>query len=213
MKGNRIFKIAGGILSAFSFLLAGVILVFWEGKLLTRISSSQRRENFALNADVKETRGSFSNFLYANLAKKEAPRWQAKVVFGDARPILIRQYLEYYHSPLLPYADFIFAVSQMYGLDYRLLVAIAQQESNLCKKIPPESHNCWGWGIHSRGTLKFSSYPEAIEAVARGLKEEYIDKGLTTPEQIMKKYTPLSNGSWAAGVRQFMEEIEQGPGR
>jgi len=26
----------------------------------------------------------------------------------------------------------------------------------------------------------------------------------------MAKYTPLSNGSWAQGVEQFMNEMEQG---
>ncbi len=128
----------------------------------------------------------------------------------DSRPVLLRQYLAYYHSPLEPYADYIFAVSEKYGLDYRLLVAIAQQESNLGKKIPPGSYNAWGWGIHSRGTLGFSTWEEAIETVARGLREDYLNQGLTTPEEIMSKYTPLSNGSWAAGVNQFMAEIEEG---
>jgi len=128
----------------------------------------------------------------------------------DSRPVLLKQYLAYYHSPLEPYADYIFAISQKYDLDYRLLVAIAQQESNLGKKIPPGSYNAWGWGIHSRGTLGFSGWEEAIETVARGLREDYLNQGLTTPEEIMSKYTPLSNGSWAAGVNQFMAEIEEG---
>ena len=128
----------------------------------------------------------------------------------DSRPVLLKQYLAYYHSPLEPYADYIFAVSDKYSLDYRLLVAIAQQESNLGKKIPPGSYNAWGWGIHSRGTLGFSGWEEAIETVARGLREDYLNQGLTTPEEIMSKYTPLSNGSWAAGVNQFMAEIEEG---
>ena len=128
----------------------------------------------------------------------------------DSRPVLLKQYLAYYRSPLEPYADYIFAISQKYDLDYRLLVAIAQQESNLGKKIPPGSYNAWGWGIHSRGTLGFSGWEEAIETVARGLREDYLNQGLTTPEEIMSKYTPLSNGSWAAGVNQFMAEIEEG---
>ncbi len=128
----------------------------------------------------------------------------------DSRPVLLKQYLAYYHSPLEPYADYIFAISQKYDLDYRLLVAIAQQESNLGKKIPPGSYNAWGWGIHSRGTLGFSAWEEAIETVARGLREDYLNQGLTTPEEIMSKYTPLSDGSWAAGVGQFMAEIEEG---
>jgi len=46
--------------------------------------------------------------------------------------------------------------------------------------------------------------------VAKGLKEKYIDKGFDTPEKIMAKYTPLSDGSWQAGVTQFMIEMEEG---
>lgn len=129
---------------------------------------------------------------------------------ADARPVIIKKYLEKYRSPMTPYADFIVAVSDEYGLDWRLLVAIAQQESNLGKKIPPNSHNAWGWGIHSRGTLGFTSWEEGIKTVAKGLKEKYIDKGYTTPEAIMSKYTPSSEGSWAFGVNQFIEELETG---
>lgn len=127
---------------------------------------------------------------------------------ADARYEILYSYLEKYNSPLLAYTDYLIAASERYNLDFRLLVAIAQQESNLCKKAPEDSHNCWGWGIHSKGTLRFASYPEAIEVVAKGLREEYLDKGYQTPEEIMKKYTPLSNGSWAAGVHQFLAEME-----
>lgn len=127
---------------------------------------------------------------------------------ADARGEIVRQYLEKYNSPLVSYAHELVAASEKYGFDFRLLVAIAQQESNLCKKVPASSHNCWGWGVHSKGTLRFESYPEAIETVAGGLKEDYIDRGYTTPEEIMKKYTPLSPGTWAAGVEQFLGEME-----
>ena len=127
---------------------------------------------------------------------------------ADARTEIIRQYLEYYNSPMSEHAALLVATADMYDLDFRLTTAIAQQESNLCKKIPPGSHNCWGWGIHSAGSLGFESYEEAIETVSRGIKQEYIDKGYNTPEEIMSKYTPLSNGSWAAGVSSFMAEMQ-----
>jgi len=127
---------------------------------------------------------------------------------GDARVFLLTEYLNRYHSPLSNQATDIVKISDIYNLDYRLLVAIAQQESNLCKIIPVETYNCWGWGIHSQGTLGFSSYKEAYHAVAKGLREEYLDKGYTTPDEIMTKYTPSSPGTWARGVNQFMEEIE-----
>jgi len=145
--------------------------------------------------------------VYASLPS-EFPEVSGIVISADARAAIIKNYMLRYKSPLAPYAEYIVSISDKYGLDYRLLTAIAQQESNLCKIIPPGGHNCWGWGIHSKGTLGFDSYEESIETVARGLKSEYIDKGLTTPSEIMSKYTPLSNGSWAEGVSQFMAEMQ-----
>lgn len=146
--------------------------------------------------------------VYASLPN-QFPKIYGTVEVADARPELIRQYLSRYNSPLVNLSDYLVQKSDEYQLDYKLIPAIAQQESNLCKIIPPESHNCWGWGIHSKGSLGFNSYEEAIETVMRGIKTEYIDKGLTTPDTIWKKYTPGSpDGAWAKGVNQFMTEME-----
>lgn len=127
---------------------------------------------------------------------------------ADSRVEIIRQYLKKYHSPLWPYAEIIVASADQYKIDFRLTTAIAQQESNLCKVSPVGTFNCWGWGIHSQGTLGFSSYEEGIKTVTMGLYTSYFSLGLDTPEKIMTKYTPLSNGSWALGVNQFLAEME-----
>lgn len=137
----------------------------------------------------------------------ELPSIEAQIGAEDARASIIRSYLEKYDSPLVPYADYIVEIADENEIDFRLITAIAQQESNLCKVIPPGSYNCWGWGIHSAGTLGFESYEEGVRVVSEGLKKEYINKGLLIPEHIMQKYTPLSSGSWAYGVRLFMEEM------
>lgn len=146
--------------------------------------------------------------VYASLPK-EFPSVSASIESEDARPQIIKNYLKRYNSPLLGLEGYIVQKADEYNLDFRLIPAIAQQESNLCKIIPPKTYNCWGWGIHSRGTLGFDSYQEAIDAVMLGLKNEYIDKGLTTPDTIWTKYTPSSpDGAWAKGVNQFMSEME-----
>lgn len=127
---------------------------------------------------------------------------------ADARPELIRRYLEKYQSPLLPYTDIIVTLSDQYGLDFRLIVSIAQCESNLCKKMPEGSYNCWGF---QNGATHFISWEQALNQVAKTLKEGYIDQGLTTPELIMPKYAPPSvekGGPWAKCVSQFMEELQ-----
>lgn len=144
--------------------------------------------------------------LYAALPPAVGSVSQA-IVTGDARPILIEQYLEKYNSPLFPYSDFIFEMSEKYNLDYGLMVAIAMCESNVCKKIPDGSYNCWGF---ENGATRFQSWEEAIEQVAKTLREEYYDEGMVTPEEIMPKYAPPSmekGGPWAKCVNQFLEEL------
>jgi hypothetical protein len=135
---------------------------------------------------------------------------EISVVGGNARPLIIKNYLEKYKSPLLPYANLIYELSETYGFEYYWIIAIAQQESNLCKKIPVDSYNCWGYGIHSKGTLRFESYEMALKSFAEYLNREYFKKGLGTAELMMTKYCPSSNGSWAFGVNQFIEEMESG---
>lgn len=127
----------------------------------------------------------------------------------DARPEIIRQYLQYYNSPLVPHADLIVKLSDENDFDYRWMVAIAQQESNLCKRIPPNSHNCWGWGIYGDKVTRFDSYEHALTAIAPQFKQIFLkDKHLKDPYEVMKTYTPPSDGSWAAGVLQFFTELE-----
>ncbi|MDO8551113.1 MAG: hypothetical protein Q7S03_00310 [bacterium] len=130
------------------------------------------------------------------------------VIMGDARPLIIKQYLERYRSPMADYADSIFGASEKWGIDYRLIVAIAQCESNLCKKIPEGSYNCWGFG---NGQTRFESWDQAFNSVAKTLRKKYIDLGLTTPQLIMPKYVPPSvekGGPWAKCVDQYLEELQ-----
>ena len=132
------------------------------------------------------------------------------VEFGDSRPTIVSNFLKRYDSPLRPYDDYgrlLVEIADRYHLDFRLLPAIAMQESNLCKTIPPGSHNCLGFGIHSQGTWGFNSYQASFERAAQEIKSKYIDIGLTTPQDIMTKYTPASDGSWAESVNQWMAEM------
>jgi len=128
--------------------------------------------------------------------------------FKDARIEIVRQFFENYKSPLVPFAENIVKDADKYGLDYRLLPAIAMQESNLCQKIILDSYNCWGFGIYGKKVTRFENYPEAIDTVTRTLVKNYVQGGLTTPEEIMKKYTPSNNGSWAYSVNYFMNQLQ-----
>lgn len=131
-----------------------------------------------------------------------------EIVQKDARVEMLKQFFSKYNSPLEPYAEHVVQTADKYNMDFRLIPAIAMQESNLCKKIIKGSHNCWGFGIYGKKVTRFKDYPEGIETVSKGLAKNYLAKGLVTPEQIMTKYTPSSNGSWAFGVNQFMKELQ-----
>jgi len=134
--------------------------------------------------------------------------FSAEYETGDARIVNLKQFFRKYNSDLFDHAEYIVKTSDKYQFDYRLLPAIAMQESNLCKYIPENSFNCWGWGIYGTTITRFDSYEDAIETVAKGLKKNYIDEGLVTATAIMEKYTPSSNGSWAHGVNTFLKLLQ-----
>jgi len=136
------------------------------------------------------------NFLSANITQ------------NDGRVEHIRQFLAQYHSPLEPYAADIVSAADEYNLDYRLIVSIAMQESGLCKTIPVNSYNCWGFGVYGGTATHFDNYKDGIYIVTKTLATKYKNNGLVTPQQIMRVYTPSSNGSWAFGVQQFMDELQ-----
>ncbi len=193
------------ILTAAFFLLTPITLAT---SLFSLISL---RHSDAVNTEVTTN---YPNYLSSTGAQIYAPHTvnessvSQAIEAVDAREEIVRQYLLKYNSPLTEHAADILAAADKYELDFRLITAIAQQESNLCKIIPEGTYNCWGWGIHSQGTLGFTSFAEGIEAVSKGLRNEYINKGYLTIEQIMSKYTPMSDGTWARGVNQFMTEME-----
>lgn len=125
------------------------------------------------------------------------------ITLVDPRVANLKSFFRRHDSPLYDLAEKIIEVSDKYNLDYRLLPSIAMQESGLCRSIPENSFNCWGWGINSSQTIRFASFEEGIETVARGIKIGYVDKGLITPEDIMAKYAPSST-TWAGGINHFL---------
>lgn len=189
-------------ISTFFLVLVGAIIASTTSLLV--VHRSNKAVPLYENYDDFITRGPKIHTAFVS----DAPIVSGQVLGADARSELIKDYLKKYESPLHPYAEYIVKVADRYGVDFRLITAIAQQESNLCKKIPSETFNCWGWGIHSKGTLGFSSFQEGIDIVTKGIKDNYLSKGYKTPNEIMSKYTPSSDGSWANGVTAFMQEMQ-----
>jgi hypothetical protein len=126
----------------------------------------------------------------------------------DSKEIALQLFLEKHDSPLQDHTDKLMDIAEKYSLDYRLIPAIGMQETNLCKKARENSHNCWGYNVTGGNYKYFEDFDEAIETVAYTLAIHYRDKrGLTTPDEIMKVYTPSSNGSWAESVNFFMSKL------
>lgn len=125
----------------------------------------------------------------------------------DARIDTLEDFFKKYKSPLQTHAQAIVENADKYELDYRLLPAIAMKESTLCKKIPDNSYNCWGFGIYGGKITRFSSFEEAIETVSEKIAKDYVKKGLTDPETMMAKYNPVSQGTWADTVNLIMDRI------
>ena len=131
-----------------------------------------------------------------------------QILSKDSRVENLREFLNRYESHLAPFSQKIVESSEKYGIDFRLIPAIAMQESNLCKKAPQNTHNCWGFGIYGGKVTSFSDYEEAIETISKTLLKDYKSLGLITPDQIMTKYTPSNNGDWALSVSYFMNQLQ-----
>lgn len=123
----------------------------------------------------------------------------------DYRARALRDYLSRFDSPLAEYADDFIKSADAHTIDWKLLPAIAGVESTFGKALPYNSHNAWGWGIYGDNAIYFSSYPEAIETISKGLRENYIDKGAENVYQIGRIYA--ASPTWAERVEYFMNKI------
>lgn len=128
---------------------------------------------------------------------------------GDARPFLIDKFLKANGSPMSGLGSYIVAAADRNHIDWRIVTAIAFQESGLGKVLPAGSNNAWGWGIYTgqNSGATFHSWQFAIDTVSQGIYQKYFSKGLKSPKQIQPIYAPASSGSWAAGVQAAMDEI------
>lgn len=119
-------------------------------------------------------------------------------------------YLKGKGSPLAGYGKTFVQVGRKYRIDPRLLVAIAGAESEFGKHESGQA-NSWGWGPG----IDFPSYEAAIETVAKGLRENYLNQGLKTIPQIGSKYAPSGaandptnlNSHWSRNVSKFFREL------
>lgn len=128
------------------------------------------------------------------------------VEIEDTRPYIVSRFLD--GTPLEPHSKLIVEVSDKYDIDYRLIPAIAMKESQGGLAVDQSTHNAWGF---ENGRTVFASWDLAIESVGKTLKTRYIDKGRTTPDEIMAIYAPpqlLTGGKWAKDINLFFSQME-----
>lgn len=123
----------------------------------------------------------------------------------DIRPLAMRVVLEKYHSPMVGNEIELITIAEKYGLDWTLLAAIAGTESSFGKRMPMDCLNPYGWGIYGDNKLCFKSFPEAAEAVAKGLSTRYNTSSL---ESIGHTYNKVSSEGWISHTKFFMNKIK-----
>lgn len=126
-------------------------------------------------------------------------------------------YLAVKGSPMAGQGAAFVASGAAWQVDPRLLVAIAGSESGF-GQITCGDHNAWGWGCpnHPYG---WSSWAEGIDAVAQGLRTNYLADGLTSVAAIQTRYAPNGaandptnlNSNWTINVSRFLVELGGDP--
>lgn len=102
----------------------------------------------------------------------------------DIRAIQLENYLRRQGSYLARYTDLIVQQSDYYGVNPRLIVAIAGAESGYCR-VNFRPNNCWGYGRYS-----WSSPEAAIRGYMSLMNKGYFSRGARTIEAIASPYNP-----------------------
>ena len=123
---------------------------------------------------------------------------------ADKRADTLRQFLAKYNSQLADSAEDFVAAADFYGLDWKMLPAIAGIESTFGKQMIQGTYNAYGWG---GGTIRFESWSDGIWTISKAIKEKYMAKGATTIHKIGRIYCP-PNPLWTSKVQSFMNKIE-----
>lgn len=124
----------------------------------------------------------------------------------DREAEILAHYLGEHNSPLQYNAqDFVDAAHE-FDLDWKLVPAIAGVESTF-GKFTPGGYNGWGWGVYGTQAIYFKSWREGIFTVSKGLKEDYVNRGLTDPYSMNRRYA--ASPVWGRKVVFFMNDIEK----
>ena len=163
--------------------------------------------SFVMFAGVSMWQHQATAFEHAGIQQSESQKIRAEAIARfnnlpvegvDPKMGTLVEYLSEKKSPLVDYAGIIAR-----SPNYRLLIGIAQAETNLCKKTT--TNNCWGIGPGSPfyyDDIKFSLY------YADYLIEKYDALGMDTPEKMVQTYVGYHNPTWIEAIHDVFYELE-----
>lgn len=132
---------------------------------------------------------------------------------GDSRVEKINQVFEEHNCPLEGLGDVFVAEADKNNIPYWVVAAISFQESSCGKRVPgvdgDPSYNAWGWAVYGNLVKQFDSWEHGIEVVSEYMDERFFSQGITDLCEIMRTYTPPSQGSWCEGVDYFKDIIHE----
>lgn len=137
-------------------------------------------------------------------SKLEQNEQVADSSYYTIKKMVIRRVLERYNSPLVHTIDGFVATCIKHDLDCYLLPSIAGVESTFGRFIAPNTFNPFGWG---GGYIYFTSWEDGYNAVGKGLRENYINRGATDVYSIGRIYA--ASPTWGDKVMYFMNVFEQ----
>ncbi len=136
----------------------------------------------------------------------------ARLFGGDSRAAILDSIFESYKCPLVGKGKTFVKEADKNDIPYWMVPAIAFQESSCGRSTPKvednETYNAWGWAVWGDNTHSFKNWDEGIKTVSQYLGDRFYSQGITDPCEIMKTYTPPSNGSWCEGINYFADIIQ-----
>lgn len=132
---------------------------------------------------------------------------------GDPRAEKIDKVYERYNCPMEGLGESFVQAADENNIPYWVVAAISFQESSCGKNIPivedKPSYNAWGWAVYGDNVKTFDSWEHGISVVSKYMSDRFFSQGITDLCEIMRTYTPPSQGSWCAGVGYFKDAIDE----
>lgn len=119
---------------------------------------------------------------------------------------LINQFNSKFQGVLAGKGKEIAAAAEKYGIDPKLFASIIALETGWGTSSLIRNNNNPGGMRGSGDWMSFGSLSEGLDAMARNLKNNYYNQGLTTPETIGPKYCP-DGSDWVGMINQISRDF------